>query len=410
MELVADRVAIPEAPSERVSLPVAGYLSGVLLSQIANNAMHLAQPLLISQLSGSLAFAAFFSSVETGLDMTATFIGGWPTDRFGARRVMIGGTLLRAACLSLIPAAWLGGWLSLPVAVAAYALDSIMRGFLDTGVHALPQELAHGQREELRRLNARYELVFDLGAVAGPAGLALLMVYKEGPVPMAVIPAVFVLGAVAFLFVPDAGARASRKSSGGSWQGLRAIRSHPRLLASTLGLAALNIYPLRKLLSAFFAKAILQTPAYAGWVGAVFGVGGAAGSLIYERLGARVSAAAWVAAGAAGVCALAVGWIPGGLAPMLAAVLVFSVANVGARLSMTVRLQEDTPREVLGGVTAVMRWGQQAVSMLLKVALGSAFALGATPRQAFALVGCALGVVALAQLRLARGLRDERRA
>lgn len=414
MELTLEKPAGGVPVGETGRLPVTGYLAGVLISQVANNAMHLAQPLLIAQLSGSLSFAAFFSSIETGIDMTATFVGGWPTDRFGPRRMMVGATLLRAACLSVIPLAWIGGWLTLPVALAAYALDSMMRGFADTGVHALPLELAEGDRAELKRLNARYELVFDLGAVAGPAGLALLMVYAGGPAGHVAIPLGFVAGALAYAAIPPAKLSPARRLEqavgrpiGGSWRGLRLIASHPRLLLSTLGLAALNIYPLRKLLSAFFAKAILVMPAAAGWVGAVFGVGGALGSVLYEKLGARVSAAAWVACGAAGVAGLAVGWIPGSLAPMLAAVLFFSVANVGARLSMTVRLQEDTPAELAGGVTAVMRWGQQVVSMLLKVALGAAFAMGAGPRQAFAVVGLALVVVSLAQVALALKLRRD---
>ena len=397
-------------PEPRERAPLGAFLGGVLASQTVNNALHLAQPLLIARLSGSLGEAAFFSAFDTAVHMAGTAVGGWPADKIGARRLLILSTLGRGAALALIPALWAAGRLTAGSAMAAYTLDAAVRGLTDTAVHTLPLELAEHERAELDRLNSRYELVFDLGAVAGPLLLGAMMLWMRGAAVHALIPLGFALSALVFVAVPERSlsarrpARAPRAPAGGTREGLRLVALSPELLFSCLSLALLNLYPLRKLMSAFFAKALLQVPAAAGWVGAAFGAGGALGSLLYARFRGRGTGAGWVAAGAAGTVLLAVGWLPGSLSVMLASVFVFALANVGARLAMTARLQLDTPPETAGGVTAVARFGQNAVSVGLKALLGAAFALGAGPRAAFGLVGAGLGLLAALQLAAAARL------
>ncbi|MDE2141388.1 MAG: MFS transporter, partial [Elusimicrobia bacterium] len=336
---------------------------------------------------------------------------GWPADRLGSRRLLILSTFLRGMSLALIPLLWAFGRLTLVAAMAAYTLDALVRGFTDTAVHALPLELAAHDRAELDRLNARYELVFDVGAVVGPLLLGALLISKDGVAPHVAVPAGFVLAALVFVRIPRrpvlARGRTAAVARGGTREGLRLVWNDRGLLFAAAGLALLNIYPLRKLLSSFFAKGILAAPAAAGWVGAAFGAGGIAGAACYawtRRRGATSSA--WVAAGGVGLLALAGAWIPGALAPMLVAAFVFALANVGARLALTTRLQERTPLEAAGGVTAVSRFASNLVSVLLKAAVGVAFALGGGPRAAFATVGAGLAAVALLQFGLASRLRS----
>jgi hypothetical protein len=353
--------------------------------------------------------------------MGGAFLGGWPTDRFGARRLLVASTFLRGVSLALIPLLWLTGRLTLAAAMAAYTLDAVVRGFTDTSAHALPLELGGRDRAALDRLNSRYEFVFDLGAAAGPAGLALVMISKKGSAPTlaphVLVPIGFVLAALVFLAIPRrARPEALRPrperpggAPGGPLQGLRAVLSDRALLVAAGGVAILNLYPLRKLLAAFFAKAILSRPETAGWVGAAFGVGGALGALLYARRGGR-GGAAWVAAGGVGVLALAVGWAPASLWPMLAASFIFAFSNVGARLALTRRAQERTPAGLIGGVTAVARFGADGVSVLAKSLVGAAFALGAGPRAAFTAVGAGLGILALVQFAMARSMARTARA
>ncbi|MFI5347391.1 MAG: MFS transporter [Elusimicrobiota bacterium] len=410
MSLASMEAVVPEAAvARRPPAPLSGFLGGVALSQVVNSALHLAQPLLIAQLSGSLGHAAFFSAFDTAVHMGGSLAGGWPADRLGARRLLALSTFLRGAALGLIPLLWFAGRLTLIAAMSAYTLDAFVRGFTDTAVHALPLELGEGDRAELDRLNSRYELVFDLGGVAGPLILGALMIGKPGPAAHVFVPVGFVLAAAAFLFIPErraVRAPARDEGRGGTISGLRLILTDRSLLYAALGVAVLNLYPLRKLLSAFFAKAILAQPSAAGWVGAAFGLGGALGALAYARSGGRGDGSRWVAAGGLGVLLLAAGWAPGSLWPMMFAAFAFALANVGARLALTRRLQERTPHEAIGGVTAVSRFAANGVSVGLKTLVGAAFALGAGPRAAFAAVGAGLVLVAFAQFGLAAHLRS----
>lgn len=400
----------PAALPETRRTPMGGFLGGVLLSQIVNNALHLAQPLLMSHLTGSLGWAAFFTSAETAIHMGGTFVGGWPCDKIGSRRLLILSTLLRGVSLALIPAAWAMGALTIPVAVVAYTLDAIVRGLVDTAVHALPLELAEHDRAELDRLNARYEFVFDLGAVIGPLGLAVLMSRTDSWLPHAVIAGGFALSALAFCFVPKAARKAVREKavSGGTWEGLKLVAADPALRWSCLGLALLNLYPLRKLMSAFFAKAILLKPASAGFVGAAFGLGGIVGAVLFGSAADKLTGKRWIALGALGTLSLGWCWLPGSLHAMAAGVFLFAALNAAARLAMTRVVQEATPVSAAGGVTAVVRAGSNAASVGLKALLGAAFALGAAPRVAFSVVGAGLAAIALTQVVLAARLARPR--
>lgn len=409
--------AAADAAFSAAAAAPAGFLGGVLLEQTVNGALHLAQPLLIARLAGgSLGTAAFFSAFDTAVHMGGSLAAGWPADRFGARRLLIAATFLRGASLALIPLLWLKGGLTLGAAMAAYTFDALARGLSDTAVHALPLELAGRDGAALDRINARYELVFDVGAAAGPLLLGAALLRGAGLFVHAAVPAGFLLAALAFTAMPRRARPAALTSRadhpggaiGGSWRGLRAIAADRVLLAAALGAAALNLYPLRKLLSAFFAQGIMSLPAAAGWTGAAFGVGGACGAVLYARRGG--SGVWWIVAGGIGALALALGWLPGTLTPMLAAAFLFALGNVGARLALTRRLQERTPPGLIGGVTAAARFAANGVSVLAKALVGAAFAFGGGPRAAFAAVGAGLAALALAQFALAGRLAGTSRS
>ncbi len=393
----------PEAAAQkRVSL--GGLLGGVFVSELANSALHLAQPLLILKLSRSFGDAALFAAFDTAVHMAGTFAGGWPADRIGARRLLILSTILRAAALALIPLAWAAGVLTLGRAMAAYTLDALVRGFTDTAVHTVPLELGENDPETLDLINSRYELAYELGGVAGPLMLGAFLLWLKGIAAQAAVPVGFAAAALIFAAIPQRPRPAERPGqarAGGSLSGLRLALADKTLLLACVGLALLNLYPLRKLFSAFFAKGLLHAPAAAGWLGAAFALGGVGGALLYGRFPDLGSAAKWIALGAVGSVSLAAGWIPGGLAVMMAAAFFFSLANTGARLSLARRLQAATPLDAAGGVTAASRLGANAASVLLKALMGAAFALGAGVYLSFGIVGAGVGVLALGQFVLA---------
>lgn len=384
-----------------------GLLSGVLLTQIVNSAVHLAQPLLVADLSGSLGSAAFFSAFGTGVHMLGTYLGGWPTERFGARRVLVAATSLRGVALAGVPIAMSFGFISLTFVMACYTVEALIRGYVDTSVHTVPLELAGHRADLLDRINSRYELAFEVGAVVGPLMLSGLMVWAADVVAHVVIPIGFVASAVCYLFIPeraaDPGGR-SAGSHGGSWAGIKYIFAHRYLLVIVAGLMLFHLYELRKVLSAFFAKGLLHHPSSVGHVGAAFALGGVAGALLYAVTRHRGRGAGWVVAGALGTILLAVGWIPVNLPAMIVAVFLFGIANVGARLVLTRWRQELTPLDQAGGVTAASEFGRTAVSVGVNSLVGGAFSSGVGAYGAFGIVGGILGVFAAAQFALARFL------
>jgi hypothetical protein len=129
-----------------------------------------------------------------------------------------------------------------------------------------------------------------------------------------------------------------------------------------------------------------------------------AGALLYAVTRHRGSGSGWIVGGALGTLLLAVGWIPVNLPVMMAAVFLFGVTNVCARLVLTRWRQELTPLEHAGGVTAASEFGRTAVSVGINSSVGAAFSSGVGVYGAFGIVGGMLGLFAAAQLALARFL------
>jgi len=346
--------------------------------------------------------------------MLGTLSSGGTVDRLGSRRVLILATLGRAASLALVPLAWAFGGLTLTWALCAYTLDAFVRGFIDTSVHALPLCLAEGDRVELDRLNASYEFAFDLAAVIGPLLLGALLLSEKGFAAHVAIPFGFAAAALLYTLVPPdrvgpaSAVKDAKKPSWLDWAGWRRVASDRRLLVPVLGLAMFNLFPLRKVWSAFFAKAILKNAASAGWIGAAFGLGGVVGTVIYARTGRRLSTRDWVLLGAVGTAALALGWIPGALWPMIAAAAAFGLFNACAELALLRDLGERAPAGMMGRVVSVARVGTSSASVGLKGLMAAAFAAGAGAYAAFSFVGAGLGVMVLIQVAVAARLSRAR--
>ena len=384
-----------------------GLLSGVLVTQIVNSAVHLAQPLLIADLSGSMGKAAVFTASGTALHMAGAYLGGWPTDRFGARKVLAVSTLLRGVVLAGIPIAMAAGFLSLVWVMVCYSAEALIRGYVDTAVQTVPLELVGHRSELLDRVNSRYELAFEVGGVTGPLMLGGLIAWSADIVPHTVIPLGFVVSALCYLFIPERPALpagTAHRAGGGAWAGVKYIVAHRYLLVVVAGLMVFHLYELRKVLSAFFAKGLLHDPAMVGQVGSSFALGGVAGAMLYTSTRHGGRGIGWILAGAMGTVLLAIGWVPVNLPVWMTAVFLFGVTNVCARLVLTRWRQELTPLDQAGGVTAASEFARTAASVGVDSMIGGAFTAASSTYGAFGLVGGMLGVFAAAQFVLARVL------
>jgi hypothetical protein len=403
---------IVEAPHPEPPVRMIGFLTGVGLTQIVDSALHLAQPLLLAKISGSMGEAALFSAFDTGVHMLGTYCCGWPLELFGAKRVLVVTTFLRGVALSAIPIGMITGRLTLLWAMAFYTLEALIRGFVDASVHTIPLELAKHRRDQLDLINSRYEILFDGGGIVGPLMLGVLMVCSDKIVPHLLISMGFALSAVAYLFIPHTEKFRSHHKKDlltenahkGTWIGIKYIFSNKALLFTCIGVMSFNIYPLRKLLSAFFANGILNNPTTVGQIGAAFAIGGVVGAIIYGHLKQFKSGHTLVIAGAVGTLILSVGWIPANLWVMMAAAFAFALTNVCARLILTRKRQELTPLEHAGGVTSAQQFGVMGISVIVKSILGAAFSIGTGAYGAFAIVGGILALFGVGQLILPRYL------
>ena len=276
--------------------------------------------------------------------MVGTYLAGWPTDRFGARRVLVAATLLRGVVLAGIPVAMALGVLHLTFAMVCYTVEALIRGYVDTSVHTVPLELA-GHRADLWIASTLGMSWHSRWVVAGPLMLSGLMIWSDGIVPHIVIPVGFVVSAGCYLFVPERsvggdGAHNPRTADVG---GFEVPRHAPVFAGHRRGPDA--VPPLR---AAQGPQRVLchrgcctnrPRPVTSGPPSRSAGWSGVA--LRGEQ--ASGPGAGWVLGGVAGTVFLALGWIPVNLPTMIVAVFLFGVTNVGARLVLTRWRQELTP-------------------------------------------------------------------
>lgn len=81
-------------------------------------------------------------------------------------------TLLRGVVLAGVPIAMAAGVISLMWVMVCYTAEALIRGYVDTAVHTVPLDLAGHRSALLDRVNSRYELAFEVGAVANSGSTA----------------------------------------------------------------------------------------------------------------------------------------------------------------------------------------------------------------------------------------------
>ena len=406
----ADAPAAPPAPSRS---GVRAYLSGVFGGQLANNALIVTLPITLLSLGQSLASVGFVTSAITAFDMTGTLAGGWLSNRLSPASVLTGATAARALALAGIPVLAAAGLLSAPTAIALFMADAFARGMTDTSRNTVPLSLVGKDKDALDGLNSKYQSAFELGSASGPLLTGLLLVKQHAAAAHWAVAAAFAAAAAAFSFVPRRKADAARPApaSGASAappakpSAVRAMLSDRWLRLGLGTMVALSLTPaLKALVPALFAKSILHAPALSAWLVLGFGLGGALGSLLYNRLHERLGLRGWLGVGAAGAGVLALGLTTGGFWTLGAATLAFAAANVVARLALTSSIQARLPDGTEGGAMGVLRFGANLASMGIRLGVGLAFAAAASPAHAFAFLAAGLGAAGLLQLLAARKL------
>lgn len=249
--------------------------------------------------------------------------GAW-VDRLRRRPVLIWADLGRAALLALIPLAWLGGWLSLPLLLAVTLLAAVLTTFFDAADKAyLPTVVP---RADLVRANGALAASSSVSEFAAFGSAGFLVQILGAPFAVLIDAATFVASALLLGSIrttePPPPPRTDREPVLHEIAvGLRIVARHPILRATTLtSMATAAMWGIGGALWYLFAIDELGLDAAAiGLIAAVGGISSLFGALITTRASARFGAGAVLVGGAlfAGLGSLFVPLAPAG-APLLA--------------------------------------------------------------------------------------------
>ncbi|MGW0941299.1 MFS transporter [Streptomyces sp. NPDC002623] len=401
------------------------------LSFLGDSFALIALPLLVLQVTGSLARMGLLTAVGGAASVVAALFAGGVVDRVDRRRLLIACDLVRMVLYGLIPLVWMFGpriWLLytvLPLCEAvgmlfAVGYVTVVRGLVGTG--------------QLTEANGRLNATAAAAGVLGPMCAGALAAWTGPAAAVGVDAASFGVSAACLSVVringrpPDDRSQepqerpaerhaehehpAERKVSGqrpgerpGLWQDLRVgaafLYGHPVLRALTallfvfsfltLGLNDLVIYHLKHDLG--------HDDGTVGSVMAAGALGTIVGSLLVARVHRRYGfGSTWTAAVAvSGVAVAGLGWARG--VPVVGALCAVFLAGaaVAGTCSMSLR-QEVTPEPLLGRVTSAFWTLQYAAAPVgAAVLTWAAERHGTAPVAALAGAACVLiALVALA--------------
>ncbi|MFG3436713.1 MFS transporter [Nonomuraea sp. NPDC047897] len=362
----------------------------------------IAVPLLILDVTGSVAQMGLLTGVSGAASVTAGIFAGVLVDRFDRRMLLIVCDLLRCGLYALIPLAWLTGahvWLLYMVLPLAAAVGMLFQVTYVSSVRSLVGE------QRVTEANGR---LFGTAAAAGVLGpmLAGAVAGLWGASAAIAVNAVsFAVSAAGVYLVRIARhTPAPRERDERSWRELLAgavfLWRHPVLrvltillsffIFLTLGLTDIVIFRLKHDLG--------QSDAVVGGVLGVAAVGTMTGSFLVARVRKRVGfGPAWIGAQAVGGLAIvSIGFADGVPGVAVAMACYLACVSVAGICSMSLR-QQVTPDHLLGRVTSAFWTIHFSLGPVGAAALGwGAARFGTAP--VFGFAGCCCLAIAAAAL------------
>jgi MFS family permease len=353
------------------------YLGAVLVSGFGDSAMLLAGGIWVKTLTGSNGLAALVAFCM----WLPTFAGpaiGTMADRVSRRPLLVAANLALAVVMTapLAVRSQEEVWLLFPV-LTLIGAGMVLTNAAETALMAaaVPDELRGDFNGLVRTAIESMKLVAPL------AGAGLFTVF--GGRAVAVLDAVtFVLAAAAFRLIrireTPPRARAGRAWTTETAEGARYLWRHPvlRSLVVTSGtvmvLAGLNNTATFAMLDA----GLHRSPAFAGVLTPVQGlgsmVGGLAAGALMRRMPARAFSAAGLALFAVGVLARATPWLP----VVLGGTFALGVGVPWPVIAALTAVQRETPAELLGRVAATantLMYAPTGLALLLGTGMVAGF-------------------------------------
>lgn len=388
------------------------FWAGQVLSMLGDAFALVALPLLVLELTGSVAKMGLLTAAAGAAQMAMGLSAGWIVDRFDRRQIMILCDVARALLFALVPVwgATIGPSMGLvyTVTVLAAALSAL---FAVGYVTAVPNLVGP---ERVTEANGRLTASQGVCFVVGPA-LAGLLCARFGPAAAVGINALsFVASAVSIAAIrigrgrADPSAAAAHPGSGGALVGVRFVLRHPVLRAAVLCFSVLGMLGagVVDLLIFLLKHGMSVGDGALGLVLSLGAVGAALGGVVTAPVRRRFGFGACFI-GASALEAVAVAGV--GLSPATYAVMGFALiwaAGTTVRKIITMSLrQQITPDHLLGRVTAAF-WTLCFASAPVGAALATWTAERVGVRPVLVVTGGLLALttalVGLTPLRLAR--------
>jgi MFS family permease len=319
--------------------------------------------------------------------------GVW-VDRMRRRPILIGADLGRAALLTTIPIAFVGGWLSMPQLYAVAFLVGCLEVFFDVAYQSyLPAVV---ERDQLVEGNAKLELSTSASSVIGPGLAGFLVELFRAPFSI-LFDALSYLGSALMLLTirrPEmvdlpardpATPRPSMRVEAA--EGLRYVARHPYLRAIAACTGTLNLFGNigGVILLLYIVDQLGVGPGTIGVIFAIANLGVLFGALTAERfarwfgIGRTITWSAFVSAFALVPVAIAprdnaIPFLVAGGVIGAATAVIYNINQVSLR-------QAITPERMLGRMNATMRfivWGTIPVGSLIGGGLGALLGLQTT--------------------------------
>jgi MFS family permease len=394
--------------------------AGDTVSQFGSFVGNTALPLLAATV---LAAGPFQMGLLTAAENAAFLLLGLPAgvwvDRMRRRPLMIRADLARAVILLSVPVAWWTGWLTLTQLIVVALLVGVATLFFDIAYQSYLPSLVG--REHLVEGNAKLQASQSTARILGP-GTAGALTQFAGAANAVLTTGLGYLASAAFLsrieaVEPEAPRRKEFGLRAEIGEGLRFVFGSPTLRAITActGISNLGYGAFMAVEILFLTRDLRLSPAGAGTLLTVAGLGGVAGALGSGWWARRVgqARAIWLVLLLTTPPALLIplaepGWrvvlVPISLVFLGYGVVVYNVSQVSYR-------QAVCPDHLLGRMNASIRfvvWGIGPIGGLIGGALGEGIGVRGTVWAALGTQVVAVLPILLSPLRTMRDLPLER--
>jgi MFS family permease len=234
-----------------------------------------AYPLAIVTMTGSPGKAALFSAVLIAGMLVAGLPVGWLADRYDSRRLVLLANAIQTAVACVVAIALTGGWLTLPLLVAAAVTLGAGQALGGAASILLLRSIVPG--EQLTLALTQDEVRINGASLAGPA-IAGALYGLHHVLPFTFTAAAFFVAFTATVFLPAGIARPApgqKPAEGGMFAGLRELWGQPVLRAAVTLVMGLNTVGVGLELVVIVILRHQAVPAYA--IGLALGIGAAGG-------------------------------------------------------------------------------------------------------------------------------------